>query len=414
VIKQLFASTATELTHQEPLGAYLNPYADVLAQRGYARHSIRNHIVVIADFNRWLHRRHIELRSLNSKAVDQFVQHHQRRTGICRGDRGILNKFLAMLGHTRVVDCQDFNQRLTAPSPRQDIADEFRRYLLEERGLSEATLRYYISFIEQFLSERFRNQALNLSALRAADVIGFVRHHVHQLSSGRAKLLVTALRSFCRFLRGRGEIALNLADCVPTVPNWSKATLPKFLPPGTVQRVLSHCDHKTPLGRRDYAILLLLARLGLRAGEVLALKLEDIDWEAGQMTVHGKGGRSAQMPLPADVGEAIAAYLQRGRPQCSSRRIFIRAKAPLGGFASSAAICCIVMQALERAGVESPRKGAHLFRHTLACDLLRQGCSLDEIGELLRHQSPNTTEIYAKVDLTALRSVAQPWPGGSR
>jgi site-specific recombinase XerD len=159
---------------------------------------------------------------------------------------------------------------------------------------------------------------------------------------------------------------------------------------------------------------LLLARLGLRAGEVVALNLEDIDWEAGQMTIHGKGGRSAQMPLPTDVGEAIAAYLQRGRPHCSSRRIFIRAKAPLGGFASSVAICCIVMQALERAGVESPRKGAHLFRHTLACDLLRQGCSLDEIGELLRHQSPNTTEIYAKVDLTALRSVAQPWPGGSR
>jgi integrase/recombinase XerD len=168
------------------------------------------------------------------------------------------------------------------------------------------------------------------------------------------------------------------------------------------------------LGRRDYAILLLLARLGLRAPEVVALNLEDIDWEAGRLTVHGKGGRSTQMPLPADVGEAVAAYLCNGRPRCLSRRVFIRAKAPLGGFASSVAICVIVVHALERAGVESARKGAHLFRHTLACDLLRQGCSLDEIGELLRHQSPDTTAIYAKVDLTALQSLALPWPGGKR
>jgi site-specific recombinase XerD len=413
MIEQLFATKAVELTHQKPLGAHLAPYANVLAQVGYASHSIRNHIVVIADFNRWLHRRHIELPNLESKAVDQFVQYHHRQTGISRGDAGILNKFLAVLSQMGVLHDQD-RQRVTARSQQQDIKDEFRRYLLEQRGLSEATLRYYISFSDRFLSERFRNQSVNLSALRVADVTAFVQNQAHQLSVGRAKLLVTALRSFCRYLRSSGEIALDLAACVPTVPNWSKATLPKFLPPGTVPRVLRHCDRKTPLGRRDYAILLLLARLGLRAGEVVALSLEDIDWEGGQVTIRGKGGRSTQMPLPTDVGEAIAAYLRKGRPHCSSRRIFICAKAPLRGFASSVAICCIVRQALERAGVESPRKGAHLFRHTLACDLLRQGCSLDEIGELLRHRSPNTTEIYAKVDLTSLRSVALPWPGGNR
>jgi site-specific recombinase XerD len=280
--------------------------------------------------------------------------------------------------------------------------------------LSTATLQNYVPFIDQFLSDRFRSKTLNLSTLRAADVTGFVQRHAHRFSPGRAKLLVTALRSFFRYLRHRGEISLDLAACVPTVPNWSRSTLPKFLPPGTVQRVLSRCDRQAPLGRRNYAILLLLARLGLRAGEVVALNLEDIDWEAGQMTVHGKGGRSIQMPLPTDVGEAVAAYLRNGRPRCSSRRVFIRAKAPLGGFASSVAISFIVMRALQSAGVESARKGAHLFRHTLACDLLRQGCSLDEIGELLRHQSPNTTAIYAKVDLTALHSLALPWPGGSR
>jgi integrase/recombinase XerD len=262
------------------------------------------------------------------------------------------------------------------------VAHQFRRYLLQERGLSTATLQNYVPFIDQFLAERFRNKKLNLSMLRATDVTGFVQRHAHRLSPGRAKLLVTALRSFFRYLRHRGEISLDLAACVPIVPNWSKSTLPKFLPPGTVQRVVDRCDRQEPLGRRNYAILLLLARLGLRAGEVVALNLEDIDWEASQMTVHGKGGRSTPMPLPADVGEAIAAYLRNDRPRCSSRRVFIRAKAPLGGFASSVAISFIVMRALKRAGVDSARKGAHLFRHTLACDLLREGCF-----KLVKHEA---------------------------
>jgi site-specific recombinase XerD len=412
VIDQLFTFSSTiERLRQGPLSEHLDAYATAIAQQGYSRHSIRNQVVVIADFSRWLQQRDIELHDVDGKAVDRFVRHHQRHSGICRGDAGILSRFLAVLGQTGIVE-----QRLKLPAqnPRQNIIDEFRHHLLQERRLSRATMQNYVPFIDQFLSERFRNKAPNLSVLRGADITGFVQRHARQFSPGRAKLLVTALRCFCRYLRQRGKITVDLAACVPAVPNWSRATLPKFLPPGTVQRVLSRCDRQTSLGRRDYAILLLLARLGLRAGEVVALNLEDIDWEAGQMSIRGKGGRSAQMPLPADVGEAIAAYLRDGRPRCLGRRIFIRAKAPLDGFASSVAICFIVMRALRRAGVDSARKGAHLFRHTLACDLLRQGCSLDEIGELLRHESPNTTAIYAKVDLAALHSLALPWPGGSR
>ncbi len=411
MINQLFTlpSTIERLRHG-PLSVHLDAYAAAIAQQGYARHSIRTQVVVIADLSRWLQHKHISLQDLDGKAVDRFLQHHQRQSRVCRGDAGILSRFLAWLGQTGVVE----QHREPVESPRQNVTHRFGRYLLQERGLSTATLQNYVPFIDQFLSERFRSKTLNLSTLRAADITGFVQRHAHRFSPGRAKLLVTALRSFFRYLRYRGEISLDLAACVPTVPNWSRSTWPKFLPPGTVQRVLSRCDRQAPLGRRNYAILLLLARLGLRAGEVVALNLEDIDWEAGQMTVHGKGGRSIPMPLPTDVGEAVAAYLRSGRPRCSSRRVFIRAKAPLGGFASSVAISVIVMRALQRAGVESARKGAHLFRHTLACDLLRQGCSLDEIGELLRHQSPNTTAIYAKVDLTALHSLALPWPGGSR
>jgi site-specific recombinase XerD len=225
--------------------------------------------------------------------------------------------------------------------------------------------------------------------------------------------MVAALRAFLRHLRHRGEITTDLAACVPTVANWSHATLPKFLKPVQVNQVLKHCDRRRVKGRRDYAILLLLARLGLRAGEVVALTLDDIDWQEGNFKLHGKGGREAKLPLSVEVGEAIADYLQNGRPHCASRRLFIRQRAPRVGMANTA-ISKLVMCALARAGVDSPRKGAHLFRHSLATQMLRHGASLTEIGELLRHQHPNTTMIYAKVDLLALRRLAPAWLGGGR
>ena len=181
-----------------------------------------------------------------------------------------------------------------------------------------------------------------------------------------------------------------------------------------MERILDGCDRKTSVGRRNHAILLLLARLGVRAGEVVGLSLDDIDWSTGQITIRGKGGRSAQLPLPADVGAALAAYLRHDRPRSTTRRVFLRHRAPLVGFANSSTISSLVRRALKHAGVESAHTGAHVLRHSLATSLLRQGGSLDEIGELLRHQSPNTTAIYAKVDVTALHTLALPWPGGGR
>ena len=181
-----------------------------------------------------------------------------------------------------------------------------------------------------------------------------------------------------------------------------------------MERVLKCCDRKTSVGRRNYTILLLLARLGLRAGEVVVLNLGDIDWSTGQITIRGKGGRSAQLPLPPDVGEALASYLRDDRPRCATRRVFVRHRAPLAGFANSSTISSIVRRALKHAGIQSAHTGAHVLRHSLATSLLRQGGSLDEIGELLRHQSPNTTAIYAKVDVAALQTLALAWPGGGR
>ena len=225
--------------------------------------------------------------------------------------------------------------------------------------------------------------------------------------------VVTALRSFLRFMHYRGHITSDLAHAVPVVAHWRRADLPKHLPAEAVQKVLASCDQTTAVGRRNYAILLLLARLGLRAGEIITLQLEDIDWENAQLTVRSKKGRGwARLPLPKDVGKAMARYLQIDRPHCSCRNVFVRMVAPYEGLSNSPVISVLVRNALKNAEVESVRKGAHLFRHSLATEMLRQGASLDEIGQVLRHKDPDTTAIYAKVDLDALRRLAVAWPGG--
>ena len=411
-MQQFFKDPRTiEHLHQGPLSDHLNSYAALLRQCSYSQASAQRQLLLVSRFSQWLQRNGIELRKVNEDVLQRFLRLRPHKTRIRGGDVAALNRLLTLLRQRRVVPPKSHSARLR---PRQKVTAEFGRYLLEERRLSQATWVNYLPFVERFLTERFENAKVNLSGLRAADITGFVQRHARQLSPKRAKLLVTALRSFFRHLQHRGKISTDLAACVPGVPNWSFSALPKFLPAGAVQRVLKHCDRHTLVGKRNYAILLLLARLGLRAGEVVSLKLEDLDWGAGQITVCGKGGGSTPLPLPADVGRALATYLRENRPRCSGRRVFIRDRAPLTGFTSSVAISTLVMRALKKAGVNSAHKGAHVFRHTLATDLLRQGCSLDEIGELLRHRSPNTTAIYAKVDLVALRSLALPWLGGGQ
>jgi site-specific recombinase XerD len=312
-------------------------------------------------------------------------------------------------------------QEAVAPRPRRDsdetqlqrLEREFGQYLTVERGLSQASLRNRLPFVRSFLEHRFRASAIVMGEVRAPDVTHFLLRKLHTIGPNRAKLLVGALRSFFRFLQWRGDIAIDLASFVPKVADWRLSDLPKSLPVDEVERLIGSCRRETITGQRDYTLLLLLARLGLRAGEVVALTLDDIDWEAGELMVRGKGGRQDRLPIPQDVGQAMVTYLRQGRPRdCSTRRFFVRRRAPCRGFASSAAVCTIVKRALERADIASPRKGAHLLRHSLATEMLRKGASLAEIGEILRHQSVDTTAIYAKVDLAALRALALPWPSG--
>jgi len=228
--------------------------------------------------------------------------------------------------------------------------------------------------------------------------------------------MVTALRSFLRFLFERGEIETDLAASVPTVAHWRLAGVPRYLDDDEVEKLLGSRDLSTATGRRDRAILLLLARLGLRAGEIVALRLEDLHWREGEFTVRGKGRYHDRLPLPREVGEAIALYLQKDRPSCRSRRVFLRRKAPLRGFAGPGTVTTIVRRAIDQAGLEPSEKGAHLLRRSLATGMLGRGATLAEIGQILRHRSPNSTEIYAKVDIGGLRSLARPWPlaGGGR
>jgi site-specific recombinase XerD len=250
-----------------------------------------------------------------------------------------------------------------------------------------------------------------LHDLDAGDVSRFVTRQCRRLSVRSAERLVNGMRSFLRFALAEGLITAPLASAVPSVARWSGAGLPRGLAPAQVAALLASCDRRRATGRRDYAILVLLGRLGLRAAEVAALRLDDIDWRSGEIVVRGKGRTEERLPLPSDVGEAIAAYLRRGRPQRPEREVFLRASAPLRGLAPEG-VSEVVRAASERAGLGS--FGAHRLRHTAGTEMLRAGASLSEVAQVLRHRSVATTAIYAKVDHLALRELAMPWPGSER
>jgi integrase/recombinase XerD len=408
-MKQVFS--AHHLCEQDgPLGPYIASYDAEMRGEGYARQTREVQTRLVADFGCWLARRGIQAQNITAELFRPYLGARARRRRPTRNDLSALQRLLELLRRHGVVAAA----ALPVATPALRLRDEFRFYLRQERALASTTQAAYTAFVSEFLMERFGAGPVDLSRLCAADITRFVRRRAGTIQSKRVQLMTTALRSFLRFARYRGDIEKDLAACIPAVANWKQSTLPRALPPGQVEQVLNSVDRKTAMGRRDYAILLILARLGLRAGEIKALTLEDLDWQEGLITVRGKAGRFSQLPLPRDVGAAIADYLRHGRQTTNSRCVFLRAKAPMGGFRGQSGVGSMVRHALERAGIDSPRKGAHQFRHALACQMLKQGASLSEIGELLRHRSPQTTAIYAKVDLDSLAALALSWPGGVR
>ena len=332
---------------------------------------------------------------ISSEHVARYLRSHVSRVQIQRGDGAALRQFIDLLRRQGVVPAEKVPP-CRPTTPVDQAVDEFECYLRNERVLARTTIIPYVPFIRAFLTHQFGHRAVRFSRLRAGDVMRFVQRQAPRLHLKRAKLLTTALRSFLHYARYRGDITCDLAAAVPTVANWSMTSIPRAIPAEALHRLLASINRRTAIGRRDYAVLLVLARLGLRAGEVVQLELEDIDWNAGSLSVQGKGDQRSTLPLPADVGASIAAYLRYGRPPSSSRRVFLRAKAPIRGLLGPQAISSLVRHNLVRAGIQAPTHGAHQFRHALATGMLRRGSSLTEIGEVLRHRNPQTTMIYAQ------------------
>jgi integrase/recombinase XerD len=395
-----------------PLASHIGPFARSLSEQGYALNSIHQQVLLAACFSRWLKQLGVALRSITSDHPPRYLRYRARQVRPYLGDAAALRHLLDFLRSEGVIPAEKISARPLTPAER--CTQAYEHHLREARGLASSTIVNYVPFIRSFLEDRFGDGPLTLSRLCAGDVVRFVQRQAPRLHPKRAKLLTSALRSFLQYVCFRGKAKLDLAAAVPVVANWSMSTIPRAIPADQVCQLLASIDRRTAIGCRDYAILLLLARLGLRSGEVAFLELDDIDWNTGTLSVRGKSGRRGELPLPAEVGEAIAAYLRRGRPQSTNRRVFLRAKAPIRGFRGASGVGSIVRHRILRAGLDTPTHGAHQFRHGLATELLRQGASLGEIGELLGHHSPETTKIYTKVDLDALRTLASPWPGGVR
>jgi len=395
-----------------PLAGHIGSFTEWVSEQGYAASSLWQRVHLVACFSKWLGERSVRLRSVSSEHPAQYLRYRARRLQPTRSDVAALRQLLDFLRREGLIAAaKEPSRRLT---PVERCLHKFERYLRQERALANVTITYYLLFVRSFLNDRFGNGSVLLRRLCLRDIVSFVQHEAPRLHLKRAKLLTTALRSFLQYARYRGDIKLDLAAAVPAVANWSMTSIPRAIPPDQVDQLLASINRRTAIGRRDYAILLLLARLGLRSSEVVLLELNDIDWQAGCFSVRSKGGRRTELPLPDDVGKAIAEYLRFGRPRSASRRVFLRGRAPLRGFLGKSAIGSLVRNSLQRAGINAPTKGAHQFRHALATQMLRHGASLTEIGEMLGHRSPQTTKIYAKVDLDALRMLALPWPGGVR
>jgi integrase len=395
-----------------PLTPYVQPYITLVMNQGYRPPTIVGHLRLFGRLYRWLRRKRYDLGELSECLLERFLkcQRKKQRTP-SSGELITLQRLLAVLRNAGAVSPAKQSSR--SKNAVQQLTDRYRHFLLNDRGLAESTVDNYEWFVGKFLAGQFGINAVKPGRLQAQDAIAFIRQTARGHSTSHAKHLVAALRALFRFLHYEGEIKADLAPALPTVAHWALSTLPKYISAEAVQRVLDKCDQQTSVGRRDYAVLMLLARLGMRGGEVLRLELEDIDWQNAAITIRAKKGPGwARLPLAADVGQAIAGYLRHDRPRGICRRVFLRARAPHVALSHTAVISSLVRRALQRAGVESAGQGAHLFRHSLATSMLRRGASLDEIGQVLRHRSPNSTAIYAKVELNALRPLALSWPGG--
>jgi integrase/recombinase XerD len=395
-----------------PLSGFEDGFRGRLEELGYTPRSARDQVRLMTDFSGWLAREGFETAGLSSEVVGEFVATRRAAGQRVHVTPLALGPLLGYLTERGVVKPASPTS-VTSAAAR--LLEEYRRYLVHERGLAPGTVRGYMDDARWFLSSLPQPDDPDLERLSAADVTAFVlgMARAHQDGPRSGKNLISAttrLRSLLRFLFLEGRTPLPLGDAVPPAARWSQGALPRALDAASVSALLESCDLTRAVGRRDFAILTLLVRLGLRSCEVARLLLEDVDWRAGEMLIRGKADRVERLPVPCDVGEAMTCYLREGRPASSCRRLFLRALAPHVEV-TPGAVGMVVALACDRVGLD--RVGAHRLRHSAATEMLRGGASLAEIGEVLRHRRAATTAIYAKVDHTALSVLARPWPGRS-
>ena len=391
-----------------PLAVYAAGFGVHLERSGYRPGPVGDQLWLLVAVSRWLAQRGLGAADLTAVRVEQFST-ERRASGRARlySSRALD----PLLGYLRGLGVAPAAVKELPLTPVDVLVARYGAYLVERRGLSSSTVRNYVAVARVFLSWRLAAAGtLSLAGLDSAAVIEFVLGEAGRCSVGSAKCLVIRLRSFLRFLHVAGEIDRDLSGAVPSVASWRLAGLVKALDPGSLARLLASCDRRTRVGRRDFAVLMLLSRLGLRAGEVAALQVSDVDWRGGEVMIHGKGNRQERLPLPVDVGEALAGWLVHGRPRCECVFVFTRVRAPLDRL-SPGGVSAIVQRACRRAGLTVV--GAHRLRHTAATEMLRAGGSLTEVGQVLRHRSRDVTSIYAKVDRSALAAVVMPWPGAA-
>lgn len=397
-------------TRREPgrLEPFVAGYASWLAAREYTVLTADNMLAELGALGRWMDRERVEPGSLDQAGIERYLA-ARRASGLRRVPS--LRAMHPLVSFLREAGAMAPDDRLEQLTPLEQFVAEYRDWLVGERGLAEATVIRYERLASRFMARRVSAAGeLDVAGLSGADVSAFLLEECARVSIGSAKGRTAELRSLLRFLHLRGFTQIALADSVPSVAGWRGTEIPATMPPDDVQRLLGACERSDLGGARDYAMMLLLARLGLRSIEVARLQLEDLDWRAGELVVRGKARRQDRLPLPADVGEALTGYLSL-RGKRSSRHVFLTVKAPTRPIRADL-VGDVVQRACLRAGIG--HVGPHRLRHTFASELLRHGASIVDISQLLRHSDLATTSVYAKVDLGRLRLVARPWPGATR
>ncbi len=409
MLEQFFdSSLRVKALRNGPIAALLDGFARELSRSGYSKTIARWRIRAAEHFLYWADKDGIAQSSFNQELVARFAEHLRRCRcpGYSRKRLNFLRGVRSFVGH--VCGAGVDIGRAREPAPQDPILlARFRAWMREQRGTTDRTLSDYSIHLRELL----KRIGDDLARLDAPGLREFVLEQSHKRGWARVKICTAAVRMFLRFLIAEDKCAAGLDAAIPVVAHWRLSSLPRYLQPEEVEHVIASCDLSSPVGKRDRAILLLLARLGLRAGDVAQLRLDDIDWKGAWICVSGKRRNKTRLPLTQELGQALVDYLQHGRPQSDAEVVFVRSCAPFRAFAGSTAISNMVERAMRHAGVTSPSRGAaHVLRHSAATSMLRQGASLQDIATILRHRSIKTTEIYAKVDVTNLQQIAQPWP----